>query len=72
MVRPAAKREAVAFLKSAFQMSERWACSSASSLSDLRWVERCWPSTEQARRSETPRLWRTCSMQSRRREGLKK
>src|SRR5206468_5416120 len=36
----------------------------------LRCVERCWPSAAQARRSETPREQRTCSMQARRRAGL--
>jgi hypothetical protein len=36
----------------------------------LRCVERCWPSTAQARRSETDSSRRTCSMQARRRAGL--
>ena len=36
----------------------------------LRCVERCCPSTAQARRSETDSSRRTCSMQARRRAGL--
>lgn len=34
------------------------------------WVDRCWRSTRQARRSETPSVLRTCSIASRRRAGL--
>src|SRR4029450_8485185 len=37
----------------------------------LRCVERCWPSAAQARRSDTPSSRRTCSMQTRRRAGLR-
>ena len=37
----------------------------------LRWVERCCPSAAQARRSETCSCARTCSMQARRRAGLR-
>ena len=37
----------------------------------LRWVERCWPRTLQAKRSETENFTMTWSTQRRRREGLR-
>src|SRR3954463_996563 len=45
--------------------------SSSRTLGTLRCVERCWPSAAQARRSDTPSSRRTCSMQARRRAGLR-
>jgi hypothetical protein len=43
----------------------------SSSSRPLRCVERCCPSAAQARRSETCSCARTCSMQARRRAGLR-
>jgi len=47
-------------------------CSSASSFGRCRCVERCRTRIRQVRRSDTGRTRRTCSIASRRREGLKK
>ena len=46
-------------------------CSSSRPRGTLRCVERCSPSAKQARRSETCSCARTCSMQRRRRAGLR-
>src|SRR5262245_4724999 len=46
-------------------------CSSSRPRGSLRCVERCCPSAAQARRSETCSCARTCSMQARRRAGLR-
>ena len=52
-------------------MSATSRSSSARPLGRWRCVDRCWPSTRHARRSEIPRLSRTSTMHMRRRAGLR-